>query len=360
MKRIIVTGAGGTPSTNFVRSLRSAPEPFHLVGVDANKYYLQRAETDERYLVPSAEEADYIPILNSIIDETRVEFIHAQPDYEVYAISRNRNHLHAETFLPKHSVVEACQDKLKSNQIWEKAGLKVPKAMKIDKPKDIERAFDSLGSSLWIRAIVSPGAGKGSLKVNKASLAKEWIDFQKGWGNFMASQRLTDQTVTWMSIWKEGELVVAQGRRRLYWELASRAPSGVTGLTGAGVTIADNQADKIAEEAIIALDHHPNGIYSVDMTYDHQGVPNPTEINIGRFFTTHFFFTTAGLNMPYLYVKLAYAEGIPKLTKKVNPLTPGLCWIRGMDFLPVLTDLNHVQLYEDELKKRTLSMAKKS
>jgi len=360
MKRILVTGAGGTPSTNFVRSLRSALECFHLVGVDANKYYLQRAETDEKYLVPSAEEDDYIPILNSIIDETRAEFIHAQPDYEVYAVSKNRSRLHAETFLPKHSVIEVCQNKFKSNRFWEEAGLKVPKAIKIDKPEDIERAFGSLGSPLWIRAIVSPGAGKGSLKVDNASFAKNWIDFQKGWGNFMASECLTDQTVTWMSVWKEGELVVAQGRRRLYWELASRAPSGVTGITGTGVTVSDDKVDKIAEEAIIALDPSPNGIYSVDMTYDHQGVPNPTEINIGRFFTTHFFFTKAGLNMPYIYVKLAYEEEIPKLAKKVNPLTPGLCWIRGMDFLPILTDLDSVQLYEDQLRKRALLITRKS
>ena len=52
MKRILITGAGGSPSTNFVRSLRLAPEPFDLVGTDADEFLLMRAETDSRHLVP--------------------------------------------------------------------------------------------------------------------------------------------------------------------------------------------------------------------------------------------------------------------------------------------------------------------
>ena len=49
--------------------------------------------------------------------------------------------------------------------------------------------------------------------------------------------------------------------------------------------------DEIALRAITAVDGSPHGIFSVDLTYDDEGVPNPTEINIGRFFTTHLFFT---------------------------------------------------------------------
>jgi carbamoyl-phosphate synthase large subunit len=90
--------------------------------------------------------------------------------------------------------------------------------------------------------------------------------------------------------------------------------------------------------AIRAIDGRPHGIFSVDMTYDEQGVPNPTEINIGRFFTTHLFFTRAGLNLPHLFVKAAYGEPLPQLSTRVNPLKPGLAWVRGMDFLPILTD----------------------
>ena len=73
------------------------------------------------------------------------------------------------------------------------------------------------------------------------------------------------------------------------------------------------------------------------MTYDKKGVPNPTEINISRFFTTVYFFTKAGLNLPEIFKNIALYGEFPHLKKKINPLPNGLIWIRGMDREPVLT-----------------------
>ena len=185
-----------------------------------------------------------------------------------------------------------------------------------------------------------------SLPVYDVKSAKNWLDFQEkngSWnGNFTASELLEPETVTWMSLWKDGELVVAQGRKRLYWELAKISPSGVTGATGTGLTYSSEELDDIARRAVLAVDDKPDGLFGVDMAYDKNGVPNPTEINIGRFFTTHEFFTQAGLNMPEMFVKLGYGESVPALEKNTNPLPDGLVWIRGMDFLPVLSDINTV------------------
>lgn len=352
MKRILITGAGGTPSTNFVRSLRESGETFHLIGVDCDKYYLQRAETDERHLVPLADEPDYLSVLQSIVAETRTELIYSQPDPEILRISRDRHVLGARTFLPDHRTIELCQNKFESFRAWENAGLKVPETMMIRDKADLDRSFDQFGSPIWIRAVVSPGGGKGSLRADSLQAAVAWIDFHDGWGNFTAAQCLSSESVTWLSLWRQGELIVAQGRKRLFWEFSNRAPSGVTGITGAGVTVADPTVDEIAQRVIRAVDPLPNGIFAVDLTYDREGVPNPTEINIGRFFTTHEFFARAGLNMPYLFVKLAFGEPLPPLPRKINPLASGLVWIRGMDFLPVLTDLKRIEGDEQELARR--------
>jgi carbamoyl-phosphate synthase large subunit len=83
------------------------------------------------------------------------------------------------------------------------------------------------------------------------------------------------------------------------------------------------------------------------------GIPNPTEINIGRFFTTHFFFTKAGLNMPQIYVKLAFGEKLSPIKKKINPLTEGIAWVRGMDIEPVLTDIATINQAVADLKERS-------
>ena len=73
------------------------------------------------------------------------------------------------------------------------------------------------------------------------------------------------------------------------------------------------------------------------MTYDKNGVPNPTEINISRFFTTIRFFTEAGLNMPVIFKDLAIYGKKPELEKKINPLPDGLMWLRAMDRDPMLS-----------------------
>jgi glutathione synthase/RimK-type ligase-like ATP-grasp enzyme len=351
MKRILVTGAGGSPSVNFTRSLRQSDEDYYIVGTDADKYYLLRAEVDARYLAPLASDEKYIDFLNYVIKKENIEFVHAQNDTEVAFLSEHREKINAKTFFPAKETVRILQDKFESFKVWEEAGIKVPDTKLITRKTDLKELLDGFGGSMWIRAISGAG-GRGSLPAHDVETAKNWLDFNEkngSWdGNFTASELLQPETVTWMSIWKDGELVVAQGRERLYWELAKISPSGVTGATGTGVTYSDPELDRIAEKAVRSIDPKPNGLFGVDMAYDKNKVPNPTEINIGRFFTTHQFFTDAGLNMPDIFVKLAFGEEIPKLKKVRNPLPDGLVWVRGMDFEPVLSDEKTVQSFVDQ------------
>jgi hypothetical protein len=365
MKRILITGAGGPASIGFTRSLRKASERYYLVGVDADKYGLQLAETDEKYLIPRADDPAYIPVLRQIIDECSIDFIHAQPDPEIPVISRHRDILGAKVFLPAHETIETCLDKFRSFQKWKEAGLRVPETVLIRTENDLKEAFKRLGSPLWIRAIKG-AAGKQSLPATNFNIAKEWINFWNGWGSFTAAEYLPGvaglqrTSVTWMSIWKDGKLVVAQGRERLSWAYADRAPSGITGLTRVGRTIARKDVDEIAQRAILAIDPHPHGVFSVDLTEDKEGVPCPTEINIGRFFTTHQFFTEAGLNMPEIYVRLAFDEAVHLPRKLINPLPEGLCWIRSIDCKPVLIHDVAIDVYVQQLRKRLAQIEKPS
>lgn len=339
MKRILITGAGGSPAVNFTRSLKKAPEDFYMVGTDASKYYLTRAEVDARYLVPTVNDPLYLPIINHIIKKENIEFVHAQNDAEVNFLSQNREKIKAKVLFPAKQTVETCQDKFLSFEKWAAAGIKVPKTYIINNKQDLQQAFDALGGKMWVRAISGAG-GRGSLPVYDIPTAEKWLDFQKGWdGSFSASELLQPETITWMSIWHNGELVVAQGRRRLFWELSKISPSGVTGATGGGETVTDPELDTIAQEAVKAIDSKPEGLFGVDLAYDENGVPNPTEINIGRFFTTHQFFTELGVNMPYIFVKLAYGEALPPIKRKLNPAPDHMVWIRGMDFEPVLSPM---------------------
>ena len=335
MRNILVLGVGGSPAVNFVRSLRDAPEKFHIVGTDCDKFNLFRSEVDSNHLIPPCSDENYIDILNGIIEEEKIDFLHIQNDAEIAVISENREKINTKTFLPDKETVKICQNKYESFKKWEKAGLPQPKTVFLNNSTDIIRAFDLLGKKIWIREQSGAG-GRGSLPTDNFQQAMAWIDFKQGWGKFIAAEYLSDNSVTWQSIWNNGELIVAQTRKRLYWELGKVSPSGVSGATGGAITVSDEVVDDISQKAIFAIDKNPNGIFSVDLTYDKNDIPTPTEINIARFFTTHYFFTQAGLNMPYIFVKLAFDEEYPMPEKKINPLPDNLLWVRGIDFLPIL------------------------
>jgi carbamoyl-phosphate synthase large subunit len=338
MAKIYVGGAGGAPSNNFIRSLRDADNDYYLIGACSVPSDLFLAQTDEKYVLPPGTHKNYKAALLWLLRQTKPDFIHVQNDFEVRALSRIRSDVEAagvKHFLPSVETIENCVDKMKSYAIWKKAGVPVAETRLIHNEQGLREAFEELGPRVWVRAIEG-GGGTGALPTDNVLFAKLWIDRFNGWGHFTASACLTERTVTWLSLWHEGELIVAQTRRRRSWKFGSRTLSGVTGITGVGETCSDPDVDRVAQSAIAAMDSKPHGLFGVDMTYDEAGLPNVTEINIGRFFTTQYFFTVAGLNIPDMYCQIALNNVFPELEKKVNPLPDGLVWIRGMDSEPIL------------------------
>jgi hypothetical protein len=340
VKTILATAAGGPSTLSFTRSLRDADPDrvkYKLIGTDCDAYNIHRAEVDSAYLCPKATDPAYIPFLTHIIKEEKVDFLHSQPEIEAFAIGRSRDAIAAvgcRLFMPAQRTIEILRDKWASYQLWRDAGIKVPENMFLSTPSDLEAAFERFGKDIWVRETVG-AAGKGSLSRPSFETALNHLNQSKAWGHAVAAEHLSSDTVTWQSIWHDGRLVVGQGRRRHNWAFGNRAQSGVTGLTGVGQTFADASLDSLAIRCIQATDSCPNGIFSVDFTYDLQGVPNPTEINIAKFFTTHHFLTRAGCNMPEILVRLAFGEyhgpyGI------LNPCKTDMLWIRGIDVVPVL------------------------
>jgi len=357
MKRILATAAGGPSTLSFTRSLRDAdPEgsKYYIVGTDCDRYNVHRAETevDRTYLCPRATDSNYIPFIKHLIKRERIDFLHTQPEIEAFIIGQHRDEILAmgcRLFMPRQETIELLRDKARSAVVWRRAGIKVPRSIMIRDKDDLKHAFMKFGLDIWIRETVGAG-GKGSLSRPTYEMALAHINARDIWGRTMAAEHLTHDTVTWQSIWHNGRLVVAQGRRRLYWAFANRAQSGVTGLTGTGVTISDPELDKLAIRCIITVDSKPHGIFSVDFTYDEDGVPNPTEINIAKFFTTHHFITRTGCNMPEILVQLAFGVYDGPYDMR-NPCEPDMYWIRGIDVLPVLLHEGEIKAKEDEYRQ---------
>lgn len=354
MKKILVSGAGGAPTEGVVYSLQKNPENYVIgMGSEPTDVVLSRAR--KKYYVPYANTSEYRNSLLEILNKEKPDLVHFQNDLEIFYASLIRDDIlgtGTNVFMPNHSVIDTCVHKHKSYKAFKAAEITVPENIKISKEKDLKRAFKELSDSegkIWLRDATIGGGGKGALPTSDYTLAKSWIDHFGGWGGFSAAEMLTSKTVTWLSIWWKGELVVAQTRERQGWTHGNRAISGVTGVTKVGVTISDDQVTEVAIKSVKAITNKPHGIFGVDMAYDKNGVPNPTEINISRFFTTVRFFTEAGINFPEIFKQLALKEDVSISKNTVNPLRNGLMWVRGMDCDPLLTS-------EDDIREKIINL----
>lgn len=351
MARIQIGGAGGSPANNVIRSLRAARPSDYIIGTSCIPSDLLVADIDEGHVIPEAVSDEYEVALLSILKMTRPDFLHVQHDFEVLAVSRLRHKitsLGTALCLPTAETIETCVDKYRSYEVWQANGVRVPETMLIQTAADLDEAFRTLPlgqEPIWLR-MRTGGGGRGAIATADPHFARSWIERLGGWGEFTAATMLTPESVTWSSLWNEGALVVAQSRRRRSWAMGNRAPSGVTGVTGIGETISDVTVDRIAEAAILAVDPVPHGIFSVDLTKDVDGFPCPTEINIGRFFTTIHFFTAAGLNMPAIYRDIALGDHESLPSRCINPLPDGLLWIRVMDNEPLLASVEGLEAVE--------------
>jgi carbamoyl-phosphate synthase large subunit len=341
--KILIAGAGGAPSEGVINSLLRGAKRETVIGMGSEPSDLMLSAASKKFYVPYANSPDYKARLLHILRSEKPDFVHFQNDLEIYHASLIRDEIVATgttIFMPEHDVIDTCVHKFKSYLAFKRRGVTVPENVMINDEDELRSAFATLGNErgeIWLRASSIGGGGKGAIPTSNFSMAKAWIDHHKGWGDFVAAEILTAETITWLSIWHEGELVVAQSRARRGWTHGNRSISGVTGVTKVGVTCSDPEVTRIAIEAVKAVTAKPHGIFGVDMTYDRNGVPNPTEINISRFFTTVLFFTEAGLNMPEIFKDIAIYGEFPRLKENVNPLPDGLMWLRGMDVAPRLT-----------------------
>ena len=341
-KKILIAGAGGAPTEGVVYSLQLNPNN-NVIGMGSEPADLILSKVNRKYYIPYANTANYKDRLINILEKEKPDLVHFQNDLEIFHASLIRDEILStgtEIFMPEHSVIDTCVHKYKSYRAFSDAGIVVPKNIEIHREEDLKLAFDELADDegkIWLRDSGIGGGGKGALPTNDYAFAKSWIKHHDGWGDFIAAEMLTPKTVTWLSIWYEGELILAQTRARDGWTHGNRTISGVTGVTKIGITCSDRQVTEIAAETVRAVSDKPHGIFGVDMAYDKRGIPNPTEINISRFFTTVRFFTQAGINFPEVFKQLALGETLSIKKGVINPLADGLMWVRGMDRDPLLT-----------------------
>lgn len=350
MFSVLVTDAGRSPALNFCRSLRLSNEDIFIVGLDKNQYSLTWAEVDVRILSIDCKDERYIDFMNYIIDEYKIDFVYpSKTGSELLYLAYNQEKLHAPMFLPDLKDIELFEDKWRTFEFIREHNLcKVPDTYLVHNKKELYMYMKELSENftkeVWIRRIYGSG-GAGSIPTKDYCLAKAWIDRHEGWGKFSIARKLTDKTLTWSGLWKNGELIVSQARERVYWEFADRAPSGVTGITGAQRGLKSNSLDEQSIKIIRAMSENPNGCICIDYTMDEEGNPNLTEVQASRLYTSTHFMAKCGVNLPLIFCKLGL--GLKIADDEVNKeIDENLLWLKYVENYPSV-----VQKDEFEVKK---------
>ncbi len=343
MDRIMVMGTGGPAGLNFIRSLRLSNERYYIVGCDINKWHLELADVDMSYVVPPALADDYIDKINEIIESEEIDFLHAQPDIEVEIISENREKILTKTLLPSKETIRICRDKYITNSILRKKGIPAPYSEKVEKISDLKDLIEEIKKvsrqkKVWLRAVKGAGS-KAALPVKSYRQAREWIHYWRATNkletkDFMVSEFLPGKEYAFQSLWFKGELITSQARERIEYLFGNLFPSGQSSSPSIAKTVHNEHVNSIATKAVRAVDREATGVFCVDLKEDSQGTPCVTEINAGRFFTTSYFFSKLGSNMPDYYVKLGLNKPLEKLPK-YNAIDADIYWIRTVDTSPI-------------------------
>ncbi len=259
-------------------------------------------------------------------------------------------------FLPPKETVRICQDKHESAKIWKDHGFPSVKSIVLHADSledDIALAFEELGPKLWIRATEGAG-GTGSTPADTPDVVSHWIRYWEGRGKdwtFIAQEFLPGDNIAFQSVWNHGKLITSQARERLEYIYPYLAPSGVTGTPVVARTVHNEHVNSMATKAVLAVDPDATGVFCVDIKFNKEGEPMPTEINIARFFTTSYFFSHAGMvyhreyaNMPWLMIRLAFGESIPENIPQYNALPEDLYWVRHIN-------CGHFLIEKDKLEK---------
>lgn len=351
--RVLVTNAGEGPGINFCRALRLADQPYHIIASDPVPYRFWNMEADEKHpLLPGTDER-FMAHLKSLVVKTQADVVYASDtNDELLKLSKHREEIEAvgaRVLMPSHEKVVVFEDKWATYQYLARAGVRAPATQIVDTTEQLDALLERFGK-VWLRATYGSG-GRGSIATDNRALARAWIDTQNGWGRFTCAEFLKGTSATWSGLWDNGTLIACQIRKRLFWEFAHLALSGVTGITGAQEASNDPEVHRTALAAIASADPCPNGIVSVDMTFGADNLPYVTEIQASRFYSSILFLAEAGLNFPDMFVRLAmgHTDQLPR--HLMNPLPTDLLWVKYVDCLPRLVRKHEVSDIERQLEE---------
>ena len=344
--RLLVLEAGSGMTNNVVRSLKAGDPHLYVVGCNSSRFHLKKSLADQNYALPLSH--SYEGALRRIVDTERIDLIVPTSDKDVLRLSTLRRKLGCRTFLPRHSIIERCQDKYELTLFLRRRGIPAPLTYPITDVRNIKAVFRRFKSHtrLWCR--IRAGSGSyGAIPVKTPEQVKGWIEYWERMravpsGSFTLSEYLPGRDFCVQCLWHKGKLVLAKMAERITY-LDTGSPSGVSSMPAIAKTSFEPHVIEVCTKAIRALGARASGVYFLDIKENDAGEPCITEINAGRFaMMTNIHDLTGRYNMAATFVRLAMGQEVK--ISKASDFAEGYYLVRSMDTLPAI--VRRDQLFE--------------
>jgi len=322
-RRVLITGAGGGPSNNLMRSLGRADATIDLIGCHSDRFILNLSPARRNFLVPpydaarAGSEAQFGKALRTIVAENRVDLIIPGNDHDALALAKmqKREPFACHALLPSVHTLMLCQDKYDLNQLLRDKGVAVARTYSIDGKHALLKAWRALApcNLAWCR-IRRGAASRGATMVRDAEQAWSWISYwhtMRGVPveDFTLSEFLPGRDYNVQGLWAGGRLVLIKMCERLSYLNADHQPSGMASTPALAKTVWEPAAIETCEAALRAINSQASGVFNFDLKENEAGVPCITEINAGRFaMITNLYDLSGRHNMADAYVRLACGE----------------------------------------------------
>ena len=326
---VIVTAAGAPGAPGIIKSLRlNGERDIKIIGTDMNPDSVGLFMADRSYVVPPGGSPDFIQEMVEIAEKEEVDVIMPLATYELMNFSENKRKFEAigvKVMVSDPEPLEIANNKGKLYEFLKEKGIPVPNSVMVESLSQFEQYAFKLGYP-DVPVCIKPQISKGSRGFR---VLKENIDKLDLFMNYKPDNTITtfeEMTSILESADPFPKLVVMEylpGNEYSVDLLVKKGDSLITvprlrdviklGISFIGEVEDNKEVEEMAKEIVkvIGLDYNIN----LQLKYSSEGIPKIIEIN-PRVSGTIVLCTGAGVNMPYLGVKIALGEEIPEITPR--------------------------------------------
>lgn len=307
---VLVTGVGGTAGQSVISAIKMMRERTRIVGVDMNPFSAGLYIVNKGYVVPPADDHNFIPRLIDICAKEKIEVLIPTVDEELLPVASSKLSFEkcgTTTILASSHLLEKALDKWETYVLLRDAGIPVPKSMLLG---DRDTIIKSLGLPLMIKPRKGRG-GKDITRLDNPNLFEYHVPRIQD-PMFQECLTGTEYTVDVVAS-KKGKILAIVPKKRI----EMRGGSTYKAITVRETEI-ENTATKIAH--LLKADGPLNIQFMVNTR---TGQANVLEIN-PRFSSSLALTVRAGVNS----VEILMRDALGKTIDQIYSFKEGLCMLR--------------------------------